>query len=1804
MKKMTKLLSVILAFVMALSCMTMMASAAKANYKTVADLDKLNAYSPYGTVTRLSMEVRTSMVLDALDSLLGSMPQLNMGELFKLTENLRLSVDLTSVNALFGTVDGLKNLLNNGAVRLVKWMLGTVQYINVDTWNTGMNRENNGQVQMVDELLELLSNNTNLIDRVLSNGIDLGVANSALPDMSGINNFVKNLPGGIKGIVFPLFSRQDDSQADRNTLEDKSLSLTTIAQNFVEGLFTKPMNWTSYRVDSNKNDLGYTMPLPTTRGDTTRYFVISDNKEEITQYDYQYAGALGSPKAGYVKTVTYTLSATEEYEGSGTYLYKAPEGYTGDATLKWYKAEGRADANGRIQSGYWIPSLVELMKNDTVTLDINGADSLLGLLYKFAPYIFAEMAPTVLNGSVKYELAKAFGVSFEHIGSLKATDTSNTAFNPDADLQAVINEVGDIDKFFTKAQEFYVWEYSDYKVINDVPYYRFQNDYYKGTLPKDLSAYYSMFKWDWNIGDDFLNQFIPKSGEIGTKWLVDSLNNLVKKAIDTVIADSWTVKGTTYKKAEVFNWVAGDNSNLINNLKVCARNFFNIAPEEIVDEYFDEAQFYDAMMNTDNAAADIDNRRAVNGLVCELVKLIMPQIKFPDGIVNEPITAIAALVVRELCTQLMPTYNFDAMIYQNYGDSANAERAILSGKSADYWLDTTLYMGVNLGMYYLRNIADLGEDTEKGYYSVMSALGALPALSGTGTAAGDAITFSANSQYVGDTAAWLYAVDWIVDWALADENNILWGWHFSRIIDVANVDLTTYQNPLDKINSVLETLFPALMELVNIDAFDGIYYGSSSWIAKVLKGGLVDSIVNLDVTKLLSLFHVGPSSESSKNSVVLKNNIADNVVNIVIYMLNSIFFKVAGGEEVIDSINITSVDTLLDQNNLKTTVKTLVGKLFAASNTHKVLEPLLPLANFFLGWTTDAQKYADPVSSTTNTEGYDYLLAVGGNATTTLTITNNSAGMLLKHRNSTKEDEPYNIKVTGIKSNTGDAITLSQTPTEEAPIIVSPYEKAVINITIPYVSDKMVDISIEYQFIGKDGNAVGGKRTSSVYKFVSATGKVDLPGSGETSASGTSIRKNPGSWIDYSKTDAASVKHWTYNTIYIVNNLKNVKDHEITFENLVKRTAWTYEITPSADMHSAFGVDTSLVHGLTENQELKAERIAFMETSDSKDDKYEEKLWHAHVVKLVDDSFVPVTGEEYKAGYTVSFVNGDATYGADENKATLNVGYTVYYYNVEELEKLVNSAIYAKDVDRTTATAQTAWNEYLAVLAEAKFLVDGPKNYDTFKTLYAESNVNDVKTRLENAINALEPYTKQSLNVGDINKVINKLNALETDPDRDINFQDYKLFEYFKYEEQRTAARNMIKSTQGPTEPENHIKNGVWGNELIEAITSAQTNANITTGINATVVEPTAEELANYAQAAADFKPTVYTALQVQDQVTKLQYYYDFMVVNTKTIDRTFLQKEIAYAEAQNYNENLYSADSWARYTEALANAKNVHANSNKEHEIFDAKYELMVAQNKLQLKERSMKESGYLAEELIPLIDKANVILDNFGTSTSLYTAKAGITDDEALGQLVSALGIQYSVEIDGKTQEGILYDRSAITFTEYDRTATAKNKKAVDMAADKLRTAIENFECTAVIESVDNVTTVDQGVRYIQGIVPNSIPTEKALLDRLTVTGGTAVVAKSKAGQFGTGTRIDLKNGEDLLATYFVVIYGDVNGDGAVDAFDALEVDYANCSAYYMGGVYDDAADLDGNGVVTEADYSALVEGVQCKGTISQVR
>lgn len=1745
MKKMTKLLSVILAFVMALSCMTMMASAAKASYRTVADLESNAAYSAYGTVTRLSSEERLSILCDSLDTLLAS-ANIKMDTVKVLWIEVRLN--FTSLNYILDSLDSFYDA--KGYLGIIG---GTLKNLNLNSWRTGMTREGTAHETIVNEVLELLSSNTSAIGGILDSGLNLGLVGPFIKglDLSGVNKAVVDLPGTIKSIVLPLMGRQDDDADRRNTLGNKGSDLITVAQDFVNGLFTRKMAWTSYRTDVNGNDLGYTDPLPTSG--TSRYFV-NNGDGTITQYDYAYAGALGGA-AGYNKTVTYTKA--QEYEGSTTYVYKAPEGYSGDQTLKWYKADGKADANGDIQSGYWLPKVKAAFESGALTLNINGDDTLLGLLYKFIPYVFDEMATTVLNGSVKYELAKAFGVKFEKIG-VKGS----------AELTAAVAGVNGGD-FFTKAQDFYVWEYSDYKVINNVPYYRFQDTYFKGELPKDLSSYYNMFNWDWNISGNFLNEFIP-SAPSNTANILDNFNKLIYKVITTVIKEDWTVNGKPYSRSEVFVWNNGGNDQLLNNVLVSARNFFKIAPEEVLDDYYDEAQFFDAMMNG-------TMEEAVNGLICELVKLIMPQIKFADNIINQPVTAIAAVVVRELCTQLMPRYNFDAMIYSNYG-KAGAPTRELASHTADEWLDITLYMGVNLGMYYLRNIADLGEGEDTGYFKVMQTLGALPALSGTGTDMGDAITFEADDYKTTtidgkSVASWLVAIDWIVDWAL--DENTEWCWHFGKLVNVdGEVNLATYQNPFNKIDKVLLTFFPELETLLNTSGLNGQDYGSGTWLEKILKDGLVDNIVSLNLPGLLNMLKI------QDTSVLRRNNIANEAVKIVVNMLNKIFYKVAGGANLINSNTINSVATLLNQANLKTVVTNLIGKLYAASATHKVLDPILPIANFFIGWTTDAQKYGEPSITLSSSSGDKYLLKTSTNA---VRVQNPASGMLQKHRNSTTEDKDYIITVQSITADNGCSVAVP-----EGGKALNPGEAYEFAITTP-AGEGVTKLLINYTMTGKDGKPLGTDEsgnaeihTKATYLYFTETADEEYVEGRLSCCEDTDyIASVTFSKYTFTKDVFSSIteyKHSVYGTASITNQSGKNK----TFKSLATESGGA----PTGKGAQYFQHITSQSEGgwpsAQNGTETASGKFYKAKAGVTANTFTKENAEANNLYGLYDMGKIGV-----KYGYKVVL---------SEKGHTVVVEKDFIFYNDFNIEDVMNKykGYNLQAEDYTDSAKFTAYEDALKNVVK---LATYPKlvNETTGYVATIQPQIPAAIEALEKAYKALVSTSTSS--VSNIATLENALASVETNPDREINFQDYKLYEYFQYEKQRTSARNMINSTKAPAAPEKYVENGVWGDELVDAIVAAQQNDHVKAGINATIVETSdesrVEEMKNYNQALADFVPAHYSNLQIADQSAKLKYYGDFMKANPKgniANAKVFLNNEIVYAEAQNYNQADYSADSWSRYTSALAAAKDAYANSSKESLIFDAKYELMLAQNKLE--KHSMKESGYLAEELIPLIEHANAILDNYGT---IYTVKNGVAYDDAFAQLVSALGVRYEVEIDGKIQEGILYDRSALTFVDYDRSDSAKNKKAVDAAADKLRAAIENFESAVRLESNDASTTVDQSIRYIEGIEANSIADAATLLSKVQVTGEAAasvtpVTQVSKAGHYGTGARVELKNGDVLLATYFVVIKGDVNGDGAVDAFDVIEVDLANKTAHYMGDVYDDAADSDGNGIIDATDYAAV--------------
>ena len=78
----------------------------------------------------------------------------------------------------------------------------------------------------------------------------------------------------------------------------------------------------------------------------------------------------------------------------------------------------------------------------------------------------------------------------------------------------------------------------------------------------------------------------------------------------------------------------------------------------------------------------------------------------------------------------------------------------------------------------------------------------------------------------------------------------------------------------------------------------------------------------------------------------------------------------------------------------------------------------------------------------------------------------------------------------------------------------------------------------------------------------------------------------------------------------------------------------------------------------------------------------------------------------------------------------------------------------------------------------------------------------------------------------------------------------------------------------------------------------------------------------------------------------------------------------------------------------------------------------------------------------------------------------------------------------------------------------------------------------------------------------------------------------------------------GGQTVATYTVVIYGDVNGDGAVDAFDAAVLDLDLADVQALNGAYGLAADTNADAQVAVADYTLVKDAIAGTATIDQVR
>lgn len=1525
----------------------------------------------------------------------------------------------------------------------------------------------------------------------------------------------------LKGLVYPMFARVDDDMTLINTYSTTTANPDTLVKNVLINAMSKPQSYTSYKEDASGNCVSNHIALPTSAEAGLRDYYVkgSDSKGayiEVFEYD--------TAKKTYIsQDEKYYKTEETDMEGKGTGVYV----YTNAAgeNVKYY-----------VKDSYFLPSLATSGKvSEIFNLDSN---TLVSALYQVAPYVFKDLAPVVLNGSVKMLLAQWFGAEKTELFGGKASEATAVLAKLPSDVKA----------FYSKAAGAYNWEWSDFTIGSDGNgYYRLvsKDGLTETWLKFDMStanSFAKLINWNYTISGDFVNEFMPTAANGGSvtasaagyTTVLAALNDFVGKAIDTMLSDT--------AKAAI-NWTKGDNSNLVPNLRKALQYVAAYNPEYLFGTGYETvyAGYYDTVV--DKSASDQD---VVTALGAIGVKALMPQIILPSAaeLKGQNVTALLACVIRELATQFVPTYNYDALIYADYNS-----KTLVKGKNSGYWLDVIFTMGTDIGMKYLSKLADLGSDKADGYKFAASKTYKL-------------------ADFEKNTRAWEDTIDWIIDWALTSDNE--WCWKVQKLIntDGLDLDLATAQDPWVKLDKIIRDVLP-VEKIINETAADG-----KTFLETVLREDIIDRLLNLDVSKLLGTNSVTGIFNIPANSTLRTEAMYPAVFRIVRELLNKVFGKVCGNTALIaDSYN--SLDAILQKSAIADLAEKLVVGIAYAVKSGGLLDVALPIVNFFLGWTTNAQSYAEP-KLTIDKGALNYVQLTNGQMNTTLKVTNASAGMLLKHGDT--YDHPYMLTLKSVTVNGEEMLKNGATE-------LSPYESTDVALKATVPTDSLVKVTAVYSFTFKDGTAYNGDITSTTFEYAT-NDTADTVGSAWDSGE----QKATHLAIDYVKMKGATT------TDCLVTNPS-------ALASAISNIAVTWTNTRDTDCKftkgSISGFDANYFESSGQAEAL-VNKTFLKYVKD--DDSYTGNIVTVNPLRLksdVDAATVP-SGATYDLGNQAVTVSGSHRNRTRTLDMSAPLG-TLYYYNGTNVKNAVDSEFKAnRDSSKYPAEA---WKTYWTALTAAAKLAYGPFKKANIGN-YSDDNLTAAVTALETAAKALDTASTTPASGSATVTPAPIEDALKAAGD--INYQNFDLYAYWAYEKAMKAGNAIIDAYKGPVAPEKYIDGSSLSEAEITAIAN-KANATYKSAIVASMKAPSTEAQNAYMDAVKAYKAPSYSELEVLNSAKNIAWYASFLKSAAVKTEKQFLAKEIAAAKAQGYKEADYTAGSYARYTKALAAAEALNANANAlQSEVFDVKYELEIAQRALMPKSASALEAGAYTE-LEAVIAQAKSIF----TENSAYTFDAskadGLSKTEAYAKLISVLGYEYT---DEKGNTANLYSGSAENYAANDRFYSNVVAAQIDAVITNLKNAMAPFVCKYVAVPTtagsNEGVSVTENASLITGVTPGSLATAGDILARVTAKDSSATtlnVAANAAGLYGTGATatLSLKSSGAPVAIYTVVIYGDVNGDGVVDGFDASSMDLAINNKAALTGAYKTAGGL-ATGKVDLANYGLVVDAAYGGTAIAQ--
>lgn len=213
---------------------------------------------------------------------------------------------------------------------------------------------------------------------------------------------------------------------------------------------------------------------------------------------------------------------------------------------------------------------------------------------------------------------------------------------------------------------------------------------------------------------------------------------------------------------------------------------------------------------------------------------------------------------------------------------------------------------------------------------------------------------------------------------------------------------------------------------------------------------------------------------------------------------------------------------------------------------------------------------------------------------------------------------------------------------------------------------------------------------------------------------------------------------------------------------------------------------------------------------------------------------------------------------------------------------------------------------------------------------------------------------------------------------------------------------------------------------------------------------------------------------------------------------------------------------------------------------------------------------------------------LENEKVLTFTITAKKDITG-EALIKCVTE---------SAKTDEnvaGMLYFGTTTSGTTI--TSIPENVENIDVAS--ATTSIMIVDGEAELVAIEGTTAViDAENKYVYGITPGDDVEEY-----FKVNNGTLELVANSSGKInGTGATINVKDSSRIVIdTYTVIIFGDVNGDAAVDGTDSQEIMKIVAGTDSLASIQLKAGNVNGDTSTDGTDSQEIMKKVAGTGEVS---